>query len=117
MRDDYALAIAGYVIIGVLSPLVFFYLALYNRTASRWIRCVLAILGVIGIPYSTFGVLRLGFNTHFSRQMRYNLDHYGSVLGGIAIGLLISLLLSPEFWQLARRSPTPSGWLKSIFKA
>jgi len=49
--------------------------------------------------------------------MRYNLDHYGSVLGGIAIGLLISLLLSPEFWQLARRSPTPSGWLKSIFKA
>jgi hypothetical protein len=59
MRDEYALAIAGYVIIGVLSPLVFFYLALYNPTASRWIRCVLAILGVIGIPYSTFGVLRL----------------------------------------------------------
>jgi hypothetical protein len=51
MRDDYALAIAGYVIIGVLLPLVFSYLALYNRTASRWIRCVLAILGVIGIPY------------------------------------------------------------------
>jgi hypothetical protein len=49
--------------------------------------------------------------------MRYKLDHYGSILGGIAIGLLISLLLSPEFWQLARRSPTPSGWLKSIFKA
>ncbi len=47
----------------------------------------------------------------------YNLDHFGSVLGGIAIGLLISLLLSPEFWQLARRSPTPIAWLKSIFKA
>jgi len=117
MHDDYSLAIAGYVVIGALSPLVFLYLALINRTASRWIRCVLAILGVIGIPYGTLGVLRLGFPTNFSRQMRYNLDHFGSVLGGIAIGLLISLLLSPEFWQLARRSPTPIAWLKSIFKA
>lgn len=116
MHDDYSPAIAGYVVIGALSPLAFLYLALYNRTASRWIRCVLAILGVIGIPYGTIGVLRLGFPTHFSRQMRYNLDYYGTVLGGIAIGLLISLLLSPEFWQVARRSPTPIAWLKSIFK-
>jgi multisubunit Na+/H+ antiporter MnhB subunit len=116
MDANTTLAIAGYVVIGVASPLVFLYLALRHRTASRWIRRALAILGVIGIPYGTLGVLRLGFPAHFSRYTRFSFDHCGTLLGGIANGVLTSLLLSPEFWHLTRRSPRPNAWLKSVFK-
>jgi len=50
--------------------------------------------------------LRLGYPMHFARQTRLDFYHFETVLGGIAIGLLIGLLLSPEFWQIAQRQDT-----------
>ena len=92
--------------VAVFSPLFFVFFALKRRAASRWIRSVLVILGLNGIPWGILGVLRLGYPMHFARQTRLDFYHFETVLGGIAIGLLIGLLLSPEFWQIAQRQDT-----------
>jgi hypothetical protein len=103
MEPERALLLFFYALMPVASPVFFLFMALKHRTASRWIRSVFLLLAFVGIPWGVLGVLRLGYPTHFTRATRANFDHFGSVLGGFALGLLAALLLSPEFWQISRR--------------
>ena|SRR5689334_2632220 len=99
MQPDYLLHVALHAIVGVGSPVFFGFLVFTDHTASRWIRWVFVFLGIAGVPWGILGVLRLGFPGHFTRATRASFDHYETLLAGFALGLLASLLLSPEFWQ------------------
>ena len=54
------------------------------------------------MPFGILAVLRFGFATHFTRATRLSFDHYATLLGGFALGLLTSLVLSSEFWQITK---------------
>ena len=101
-----------------LASVWFFFVAFgpKYRTASRWLRSVHFVLGIIGLIWSALGFLLLLYPTHFNRQTRFSLNQWKSHLSGIAVGLLISLLLSKEFWQLSRHSFRFRTWLESTTK-
>jgi hypothetical protein len=109
VQQDNTIHVILHAVVAVGSPLFFGFMALKHHTASRWIRCVFVILGIVGVPWGIFGVLRLGYASHFTRASRATFDHFESVLGGFALGLLASLLLSPEFWQIAGRGRNRSN--------
>jgi hypothetical protein len=103
MLEDYAIIhIIFHLVVAIGSPVFFLFMAVKHRTASRWIRCVFVFLASIGVGWGILGVLRLGFPAHFTRATRWSFDHYETLLGGFALGLFTSLLLSSEFWQIAK---------------
>ena len=87
----------------ILSIIVLFGLfAPKYRLASRWLRSIFVLLAIFGVMWSALGFLLLLYSEQFSRHTRAYLFQWKSHLSGIAMGLLISLILSPEFRQLAR---------------
>lgn len=103
MDQDYAIIqIIAHAAMGIVSPVFFLFMALKHRTASRWIRCIFIFLAFIGVGWGALGVLRLGYPTHFARATLASFHHYQTLLSGFALGLLTSLLLSREFWQIAK---------------
>jgi hypothetical protein len=103
MQLSSSVSVGLYAAIAVSSPVLFGIMAYQSRTDSHWIRCILVLLAIVGVPWGVLGILRVGFAEHFSRGARMSFDHFGHTLGGIAIGLLTSLALSPEFRQISRR--------------
>jgi membrane associated rhomboid family serine protease len=82
--------------------IVFGLLAPKYRHMSRWLRSIFVVLAITGPIWSALGFLLLFYSGHFTRQGRHYLFQWQSQLTGIAIGLLISLFLSPEFRKLSR---------------
>jgi hypothetical protein len=114
MQQDNTISIVCYAAMPILS-LAFLFLAFaprYRRT-SRWLRSVSFVLGIIGPIWSALGFLLLFYSSHFTSHSRAYLVHWKSTLSGVALGLLISLLLSPEFRELARRDSPFHAWLRS----
>src|SRR5439155_13568270 len=96
-------SIICYSLAPILSLVILFALpAPKYRNMSRWPRSIFLILAIIGPIWSTFGFLLLFYSEHFTSQSRDYLFQWHSQLTGTAIGLLISLFLSPEFRQVAR---------------
>jgi hypothetical protein len=96
-------SIISYSVAAILSPVCLF-LALapkYCHT-SRWLRSIFLLFATILPIQSTIGFLLLFYSEHFARQTSDYLFQWKSQLNGVLIGLLISLLLNPEFRRLAR---------------
>ena len=74
-----------------------------GRNSSRWIRSTLLIVAPVTIVWSAIGFLLLFRGGDLSVQAHHTLSVVKTGLGGIAVGLLIALFLSPEFWSFARR--------------
>ncbi len=106
--QDNTFAVIVYVI-GAVGPLALFCMALRYRESSRWIRSLFLALALVGSAWAVLGFIRLFYAARFSRQARWSLDHWRTHVGGIAVGLLISALLSPDFWQLSRHY---RSWLR-----
>src|SRR5437867_11013255 len=105
MQQDNTISIVSYFVMPLLS-LAFLFLTFapkYRRT-SVWLRSVSFILSINGLIWSALGFTLLLKASHLPRQIRLFMDHWMSHLGGIGLGLLISLILSPEFREIARRS-------------
>jgi hypothetical protein len=96
-------------VLGALGPFLLLYMALRYRESSRWIRSLFFTLAIVGIAWAALGFIRLCYSAHFSRQARWSLDHWKTHIAGIAVGLLISAVLSPDFWQLSRHY---RSWLR-----
>jgi len=114
MHHDNTLILIGYSVMPIASVWFFFVaFAPEYRSGSSWIRSVHFVLGIIGLVWSALGFLLVFYSSHFTRQTRFALSDWKSHIGGIAIGLLISLVLSSEFRQLASRSSPFRTWLQS----
>lgn len=105
MEPDYTISIVCYSVMPLLS-LAFLFLAFAPkyRRSSFWLRSVSFVLSINGLISSALGLTLLLNASHLTRQIRLSLEHWRSHLGGIGLGLLISLILSPEFREIARRS-------------
>jgi cell shape-determining protein MreD len=105
---------------GVAFASLYFFVSAFRskyRNASRWIRSLFCVFGLIGLAWSGFGFWLLFYSTHLGRQSYWSLYHIKAILSGIALGILISLFLSEEFWRLARQPSRFRAWLKSMTKA
>jgi membrane associated rhomboid family serine protease len=103
MQQDNAIEIFFYSAMPILSlAFLFLTFASKNPRASRWLRNIAIILVILGPIWSGLGFLSLFYFEPFTRHTLDYLFQWKSHLGGIAIGLLTSLILSPEFRQLAR---------------
>ena len=98
--------------LGVALPFALACLAFWYRESSRSIRLVCLAWVVFGVAWGTLGFIRLFYSAHFSRQGRIALDHWKTHIGGIVVGLLISMLLSADFWKVSRHYRGYS-WLRS----
>ncbi len=80
-----------------------FSLAPRGRSASRWIRYAMLLLGPVGVTWALVGIYLL----LYQRQLTLSTYHFLYTLkigvGGIAIGILAVLLLSSEFRALSTR--------------
>ena len=115
MGGDNTLIFIAYAVMPVTS-LWFFFVAFRRkyRGTSQWIRSVNLILAIIGLIWSALGFLLLFYSSHLTSQTRSSLFQWKSHISGIAVGLLISLLLSSEFRQFARRSRRSNQALQPV---
>jgi len=100
----YALAAVGSIIIAI-GPFVSRY-----RNASVWLRVGLFLAAPLGIAWSVLGFYLLlhetGGKTSLPWSRFWALDHMKSNIAGLTVGLLVSLMLSPEARSLGRRRPS-----------
>jgi len=96
-------------IIGAVGPLVLLFMALRYHESSRWIRLLFLAWTLVGSAWAVLGFIRLFYSAHLSRQAQWSLDHWKTHIAGIAVGLVISALLSRDFWQVSRHY---RSWLR-----
>jgi len=72
------------------------------RHTSHWLRSVCLLLAITALIWSALGFLSLFYAEHLTPHTRGYLFYWKSHVSGIAVGLLISLFLSPEFQQVSR---------------
>ena len=101
MTSDHAVAIFCYVV-GAAAPFALLFMALRYSEASRWIRLLFSVWGLAGIAWATLGLIRMFYWPQLTRQQLFVLDHWKTHIGGVIIGILISVSLSPDFWVLSR---------------
>jgi hypothetical protein len=77
------------------------------RNASLWLRLCLFFSGPIGITWSGIAFYLLMHekdgHTLLSWPRFWALDHMKSNIAGLAVGMLICIVLSPEFRSFSRR--------------
>jgi hypothetical protein len=98
---DNAIGVILYAL-GALLPLLLVLMTFLYSESSRWIRSLCVAWASVAIACGTVGFIRLFYSTHFTRQGQAILEHWKTLLGGILIGLLISAMLSPDFWKVSR---------------
>jgi hypothetical protein len=100
----YALAAVGSIIIA-LAPFAPRY-----RNASAWLRVGLFLSALLGVAWAVLGFYLLldetGDKTSLPQSRFWALDHMQSNIAGLAVGILVSLMLSPEARGLGRRKPS-----------
>ena len=83
------------------------------RGASFWLRCGLFLTGAVLVAWSGIGFYLLRHQkdgrTLLSWPRFWALDHMKSNLTGLAVGMLLCLVLSPEFRSFRRRKPKASN--------
>ena len=75
-----------------------------TRSAPLHIRILLLLIGPIGVAWSAIGIYLLRYTneqggTLLSWPRFWALDHIKSNLAGLAVGILLSLFVNPEFYK------------------
>jgi len=89
-------------LVGGLLPIGLALMAFCYRESSRWIRSVSVVWSVAAIAWCTLGLLLIFYAPHFTRAQRVVLAHWRTVIAGVALGLIVAALLSPDFWKVSR---------------
>ena len=91
----------AYVSVGILG---FFGLVLFvvARQSPLWARCSFLGFGILVVAYGTLGYLLEHYRATLAYPARAYLDHYRTLLGGVAIGVLATLAISGQIKQLMK---------------
>ncbi|SRR6266571_736461 len=66
------------------------------RRGALWARCALLLIGMLGLAYGTLGYFLEHYRASLDYSARAYLDHYRTLVGGIAIGVFVVLLISGQ---------------------
>jgi len=104
MPSDFAPLVACFCLVAVagVGMIAATFTAKY-RSASMWLRAVYILLGIFALAWSAFESVIVVGAGHISRHRFVVLSQCRAMIAGIAFGLFLSLLFSPEFWRIARR--------------
>jgi len=94
-----ALAYGSVGIVGLVFGVVLFVAA---RQSPLWARCSFLGLGILAVAYGTLGYFLEHYRAVLAYSARAYLDHYRTLLGGVAIGILATLAVSGQIKQLVR---------------
>ena len=98
MRTPEAIGIAVVLSVIAGSGVFLAFLAFRRPHSSRWFRQVTVTCGIAGL-LSTAGHALLLFQPHrFDRVQHFEVQTISMVLGGMWVGLLVSLFCSRELW-------------------
>jgi hypothetical protein len=114
MRPDNTVSVICYVV-GAAGPCALLIMALRYSESSRWIRLLFFVWALAGIAWATLGFILLFYWQQLTHQQRFILDHLKTHVAGVSVGLLISALLTPDFWKISRHYRNTS-WLRSILE-
>src|SRR5438477_12004694 len=91
----------AYLSVGILGlfVLVLFVVA---RESPLWARCTFLGFGILVVAYGTLGYLLEHYRATLAYPARAYLDHYRTLLGGIAIGVLATLAISGQIKQVMK---------------
>jgi hypothetical protein len=82
------------------------------RARSLWYRCAFLLLSCVCITWSTLGFFLASHHTAGHTDLPWSrfwfVDHIKSDMGGVAVGIFIALVISPEFWRRSVRA-TPAS--------
>ena len=97
----YGIALIGSVVLFIapFSP--------WYRGASRWMRLVFLLSGLFALAWGLLGFFLLsqqrGQPSELSWPRFWALEHLHSEVGGVGLGLLIALIINPDFWRRTGR--------------
>ena|ERR1700693_1367665 len=78
------------------------------RHSSLWYRLAFLLSSVAGIAWSTLGFFLLSHqeagHTTLPWSRFWSLHGLKSDIGGVAVGIFIALVISPEFWKRRARA-------------
>jgi hypothetical protein len=89
-------------LVGGFLPVGFALMTFCYRESSWWIRSVSLAWSLASIAWCTLGLLPVFYAAHFTRAQRGLLAHWQPFIGGVALGLVIAALFSPDFWKVSR---------------
>src|SRR6266566_5760666 len=98
-HDVKALAYVSVGILGLVFGVVLFVAA---RQSPFWARCSFLGFGILTMGYGTLGYLLEHYRATLAYSARAHLDHYRTLLGGVAIGVLAALAISGQIKQLMK---------------
>jgi len=97
-HDVKALAYVLVGILGLFGPVVF----VVARRSPLWARCSFLGFGILVVAYGTLGYLLEHHRATLAYPARAYLDHYRTLLGGVAMGVVATLAISGQIKQLMK---------------
>jgi hypothetical protein len=85
----------AYVLVAILG-LFGFVLFVVARRSPLWARCSFLGFGILVVAYGTLGYLLEHYRATLAYPARAYLDHYRTLVAGIAIGVFVVLLISGQ---------------------
>lgn len=67
-----------------------------HRGHQRWAKIQFLLMSVLAVSWGVLGIVRDVYHLELSRDALWRLDHYKTIIGGLWMGLLISLFLSGQ---------------------
>src|SRR5207253_6719169 len=92
----------AYVSVGILGLVFGVVLFVVARQSPLWARCSFLGSGILVIAYGALGYLLEHHRATLAYPARAYLDHYRTLLGGIAIGVVATLAISGQIKQLIK---------------
>jgi hypothetical protein len=92
-----------YILIGAAVLLFGLVVFIAARHSPFWARCAFLLFGILGLGYGLLGYFLEYHRASLDFSARAALDHYRTLVAGIAIGIFLVLLISGQI-QLAMKT-------------
>jgi H+/Cl- antiporter ClcA len=85
-----------YILIGAAALIFGLVVSIANRRSPFWARSAFLLLGLLGLAYGSLGYFLESHRSSLDYSARATLDHYRTLVAGIAIGVFVVLLISGQ---------------------
>jgi H+/Cl- antiporter ClcA len=92
-----------YILIGAAALLFGLVASIAARRSPVWVRFAFLLFGVLGLGYGALGYLLERYRASLDYSSRAYLDHYRTLVAGIAIGVFVVLLISGQIKLAMKR--------------
>jgi H+/Cl- antiporter ClcA len=92
----------AYVSVGILGLAFGVAVFVAARRSPFWARCSFLGFGILAVVHGALGYLLEHYRTTLGYSARTHLDHYRTLLAGVAVGVFVTLAISGQIKLLMR---------------